>query len=258
MLWTLNPVILIFQVLGIFWVIPLRVFRHILDRNHFFDSSKCVWGGSTMRRQKWAWSKGLINLLEFLSWTTDLNSSPKVHYIFLFLCMFKSFRRLKKNSPQITEYHFFWSLPPMPVTTCYHSIPPPPTPVSWCRSSKQADSLPCTFPQGNCLRFRIPPLLTRLHRICNCCPVPHRRGKLLLQTRPPCNSKLLQLVWWSGPGRPHQTIMSNWNSRPNGQSDTKPQGEDFNQGLNFYKIQIKIQLLRSYSATWIMPEKISS
>lgn len=97
--WTLNPVMLIFQVLGIFWVIPLRILRHILDRNHFSDSSKCAWAGSTMRRQKWAWSKGLINLLEFLSWTIGLNSSSKVHYIILFLCMFKNFQRLKKFSP---------------------------------------------------------------------------------------------------------------------------------------------------------------
>lgn len=60
-------------------------------------------------------------------------------------------------------------------------------------------------------------------------------AKLLLQTRPPCKSKLLQLTWWSEPWRPHQTIMKNCNLWLHSQSNPKPQRRDFNQELNCYK-----------------------
>lgn len=64
--------------------------------------------------------------------------------------------------------------------------------------------------------------------------------------------------WWLEPQRRHPAIVRNCKSWPSGHSDTKPQRGDFNQGLNVYKIKIKIQWLKSYSTIKICQRKFQA
>lgn len=163
--------------------------------------------------------------------------------------MFKIFHRLKNvslNNPvlflwkgfQVACDHSYQRRAPLPAHFLLQKIPNGLTHYLVCSK------------EGNCWYFRIPIFwhgYTDFTTVVWCLI-----GEATNQ------SKLLQLMWWLGPRRLHHAIMSNCNLWPTGHRDTKPQGGDFNQGLNFYKIQTKTQLLRSYSALEIILEKVSS